>query len=194
MGRHTCLVGCSWESCSLRGSVLGSQVGEKVTILRMKSDLHSQTGFEHFFKYMVGIYSSLKCPDFSLGPEMSMLCKQPDGTFFFFFLNSAHLEYLPCVAPEQWWPQAMKRQLETSFEHDAGSANTLYPGKCLNLENSHWAVRHKCYIVATLLISWPLIFLIICSSREICWSQNFHYTRSIFLLFSIIFMCFCVGK
>lgn len=113
---------------------------------------------------------------------------------FFFFLNSAHLEYLPCVAPEQWWPQAMKRQLETSFEHDAGSANTLYPGKCLNLENSHWAVRHKCYIVATLLISWPLIFLIICSSHEICWSQNFHYTCSTFLLFSIIFMCFCVGK
>lgn len=91
--------GLLWESCSLRGSVFGSQVGEQVTILRMKSDLHSQTGFEHFFKYMVGIYSLLKCPDFSLGPEMSELCQQPDGTIF--FLNSAHLEYLPCVAPEQ---------------------------------------------------------------------------------------------
>ena len=67
---------------------------------------------------MVSIYSPPKHPDFRLGPEMKVLWKQPDGTVF---LNSAHLEYLPCEATEQWWPQAMKRQLETqAFEHEAG--------------------------------------------------------------------------
>lgn len=65
----TCLMGCCWKSCRLGGSVLGSQVGEKVSILRKKSDLHSQPDL----KYPVGIYSLLKCPDFSLGPEMRVL-------------------------------------------------------------------------------------------------------------------------